>query len=172
LSQPRLTFPRRSHSRPVRSRKPHERHRICHTDHPSRYDREPAQRVGHDTRWWVRLRGDDTVDVWLLTWVTDSSTDLHDHGESAGAFTVVSGTLEEVRPEGAGGELAVTALHTGDVRVIDRGVVHDVRSPSLHRAVSIHAYSPPLREMTFYESTEHGPRPTRTVDTESEALLP
>jgi mannose-6-phosphate isomerase-like protein (cupin superfamily) len=128
----------------------------------------PYLRFGTNERWWTRLRGDDTVDVWLLTWVTDSGTDLHDHGESAGAFTVVSGTLEEVRPEGPAGELIVTALHTGDVRVIDRGVVHDVRSPSLAPAISIHAYSPPLREMTFYEQGEWGPQPVRTVATEPE----
>jgi hypothetical protein len=126
---------------------------------------------GADERWWTRLRGDDVVDVWLLTWVTDTGTDLHDHGDSAGAFAVVSGMLEEVRPEGANGELTVTQLHTGAVRSISRGVVHDVRSPTVTPAISIHAYSPPLREMTFYTQSESGPRPTRTVTTEVEGDL-
>jgi mannose-6-phosphate isomerase-like protein (cupin superfamily) len=132
---------------------------------------QPLVRFGADERWWLRLHGDDAVDVWLLTWVTDTSTDLHDHGDSAGAFTIVSGELEEVRPDSANGSLVVTTLHAGDVRGVEPGVVHDVRSPSLAPAVSIHAYSPPLREMTFYEQSEWGPQPTRTVTTDSEGDL-
>ena len=116
-------------------------------------------------RWWTRLHSDDTVDVWLLTWVQDSGTDLHDHGISAGAFTVVSGRLEEVRPTGRRGALATTALSPGQVRRIEPSAVHDVRSPSNVPAISIHAYSPPLREMTFYELAASGPVPTRTVAT-------
>jgi Cysteine dioxygenase type I len=140
-----------------------------YADHPS--DWLPQVRFDADERWWTQLRGDDTVDVWLLTWVTDTGTDLHDHGGSAGAFTVVTGALEEVRPEGPNGELLATTLRTGDVRVIEAGVVHDVRSPSLAPAISIHAYSPPLRAMTFYEAGEAGPRPTHTVTTDVQGVL-
>jgi Cysteine dioxygenase type I len=128
-------------------------------------------RFGAEERWWTRLRGDDVVDVWLLTWVTDTGTDLHDHGESRGAFTVVSGELEEVRPDGQKGDLIATPVPAGGVRSVERGVVHDVRSPSLLPAISIHAYSPPLREMTFYEQRESGPYPTRTVATAAEGTL-
>jgi hypothetical protein len=138
-------------------------------DHPAEWLAQV--RFGTDQRWWTRLRGDDVVDVWLLTWVTDTGTDLHDHGDSAGAFAVVSGMLEEVRPDGPYGELAVTRLHAGAVRSISHGVVHDVRSPSVLPAISIHAYSPPLREMTFYTQSESGPLPTRTVTTEAEGDL-
>jgi mannose-6-phosphate isomerase-like protein (cupin superfamily) len=127
-------------------------------------------RFGADDRWWIRLYSDDVVDVWLLTWVHDTGTDLHDHGESAGAFVVVSGELEEVRPHANGG-LAATTLRGGDVREIARGTIHDVRSPSRVPAVSLHAYSPPLRRMTFYEVDPAGPRPTRTVTTHSEGKL-
>jgi mannose-6-phosphate isomerase-like protein (cupin superfamily) len=128
-------------------------------------------RFGADARWWTRLRRDELVDVWLLTWVYDTGSDLHDHGPSAGAFTVVVGELEEVRPDGPDHELVPTTLRAGDVRQVERGVVHDVRSPSTLPAVSIHAYSPPLREMTFFEQHPSGPRPTRTVTTQSEGTL-
>jgi Cysteine dioxygenase type I len=142
---------------------------VEYADHPSEW--LPQVRFGAEERWWTRLRGDDAVDVWLLTWVTDTGTDLHDHGGSAGAFTVVTGALEEVRPEGPNGELLATTLHAGDVRAVEAGVVHDVRSPSLAPAISIHAYSPPLRTMTFYESAEDGPRATRTVVTDGAGSL-
>jgi mannose-6-phosphate isomerase-like protein (cupin superfamily) len=132
---------------------------------------QASVRFGADERWWTRIHSDDIVDVWLLTWVRDTRTDLHDHGASAGAFTVVSGTLEEVRPDPAGTDLRTIRLHPGEVRQIPRGVVHDVRSPARAPAISIHAYSPPLREMTFYTQDESGPRPTRTVATEPEGSL-
>jgi hypothetical protein len=127
-------------------------------------------RFGSANRWWTRLHGDDVLDMWLLTWVHDTGTDLHDHGDSAGAFTVVSGELEEVRPK-PDGSLVTARLCAGAVRTIAPGAVHDVRSPSALPAVSIHAYSPPLRSMTFYEAGTDGPRPTRTVSTQTEGDL-
>lgn len=127
-------------------------------------------RFGTARRWWTRLQGDDVVDIWLLTWVHDTGTDLHDHGDSAGAFVVVSGELEEVRPR-TDGSLRTVRLQAGAVRTIAPGAVHDVRSPSRLPAVSIHAYSPPLRTMTFYEPGTGGPRPTRTVATQTEGDL-
>ena len=33
--------------------------------------------------------------VWLLSWLPQQGTPLHDHGTSAGAFSVVRGTLTE-----------------------------------------------------------------------------
>jgi hypothetical protein len=130
---------------------------------PARWQTEV--RFSADERWWTRLYGDESVDVWLLTWVQDTGTDLHDHGDSAGAFTVVSGILDEVRPAESAGELVTNRLQPGEVRKISRGTVHDVRSPNTLPAISIHAYSPPLREMTFYSHGASGPEPTRTVAT-------
>jgi Cysteine dioxygenase type I len=127
-------------------------------------------RFGIARRWWCRLHGDDNLDVWLLTWVRDTGTDFHDHGASAGAFTVVCGELEEVRL-GTRGSVVTTRLPASASRGIEPGVVHDVRSPSALPAVSIHAYSPPLREMTFYAAAAGGPVPTRTVNTQNEGTL-
>ncbi|PRC61408.1 cysteine dioxygenase, partial [Mycobacterium sp. ITM-2017-0098] len=39
-------------------------------------------------RWFTRLHGNDELDVWLISWVPDRSTELHDHGGSLGALTV------------------------------------------------------------------------------------
>ena len=57
----------------------------------------PAGGVPIDERWFTRLHGDDELDVWLISWVPDKSTELHDHGGSLGALTVVSGALAETR---------------------------------------------------------------------------
>ena len=58
-----------------------------------RYDHLlPAGGVPVDERWFTRLHGDDELDVWLISWVPERSTELHDHGGSLGALTVVSGS--------------------------------------------------------------------------------
>ena len=43
-------------------------------------------------RWYQLLRGDDFVDVWLISWATSQAAELHDHAGSLGALTVVSGS--------------------------------------------------------------------------------
>src|SRR4051794_22767038 len=72
-----------------------------------------------DERWHVRIHQDDDVDVWLISWTTEQGTELHDHGGSSGAFTVVDGTLNEHlwsgRVSDAAGLLVSEARHEGDV---------------------------------------------------------
>jgi mannose-6-phosphate isomerase-like protein (cupin superfamily) len=124
-----------------------------------------------DERWWTLLHGDDVVDVWLLTWMRGTRTDLHDHGASAAAFTVVSGVLDEVRLQPGIDTPVTTRLQQGAVRVVEPGVLHDVHSPNRVPAVSIHAYSPPLHEMTYYERRAAGPQPIRTVLAHAEQAI-
>ena len=114
----------------------------------------PRVRFRSESRWWTRLHGDDALDVWLLTWLQDQSTDLHDHGASAAAFTVIEGRLSEVRL--AGLTERATLVPPGGIVTVAPGVVHDVRNPSGRAAISIHAYSPPLREMTYYRQESSG----------------
>lgn len=131
----------------------------------------PPGGVPRDDRWYTRLHGDDELDVWLISWVPDRSTELHDHGGSLGALTVVSGALAETRWDGEG--LRRRVLGAGDQAAFPLGWVHDVvwapesvtvSGPTL----SVHAYSPPLTAMSYYEVT--GPdrlRRKRTELTES-----
>ncbi len=79
----------------------------------------------------------------LAAWTIDR---LHDHGESAGAFVVAMGILEEHR---AGEQPLV--IHPGKPRAFSRDYAHDVRNASFAPAISIHAYSPPLTDMNEYE---------------------
>lgn len=97
--------------------------------------------------WAIRLHGDDELDVWLISWAPRRSTALHDHGESLGAVTVVSGALRETRWDGKG--LRKRSLVAGDQAGFPLGWVHDIGSaqdcaqegsPTL----SVHAYSPPM----------------------------
>ncbi|KAA0022058.1 cysteine dioxygenase [Antrihabitans cavernicola] len=120
-----------------------------------------------ENRWAVRLSSDDDVDVWLISWVPDQSTELHDHAGSLGALTVLSGALSEFRWTGS--ELRQRTLEAGDQASFPIGWVHDVmRAPGPYGAVgpdskpapsdptlSVHAYSPPLTAMSYYEVTDH-----------------
>ncbi len=116
-------------------------------------------------RYYVRLHSDSQVDVWLLTWLHDQSTDLHDHGSSAAAFTVVQGELREVRAA-ADSRLSIHRRQPGETTWVAPGVVHDVRH-STGPAISIHAYSPPLVTMTYYQAHRGRLKPIRTLDAAS-----
>ncbi|OBG24259.1 cysteine dioxygenase [Mycolicibacterium celeriflavum] len=112
-----------------------------------------------DERWFTRLHGDDELDIWLISWAPGRSTELHDHGGSLGAMTVVSGALRETRWDG--GSLRHRRLSAGDQAAFPLGWVHDVvRAPeraasaSVASTLSVHAYSPPLTAMSYYEVTK------------------
>jgi len=104
-----------------------------------------------DERWHVRLLCDDRVDVWLISWTTDQGAELHDHGGSAGAYTVVTGELSEASWDPITGQLVEQGVSAGDAVAFGPSYVHDVRNVRTGTAVSVHAYSPPLTHMNFYD---------------------
>jgi hypothetical protein len=122
-------------------------------------------------RWYGSLYRDDVVDLWLLTWQQDNSTDLHDHGGSCGAFRVLSGALSEDRPvAGPGGTgLVRNRRLVGQTVAFGPRLVHDVHNVDAIPAVSLHVYSPPLTSMTYYELTGDrlAPRFTEPVEVRS-----
>jgi mannose-6-phosphate isomerase-like protein (cupin superfamily) len=122
--------------------------------HLVRYDR--------GSRYWARIATLPGADLWLLTWLPDQKTDLHDHGDAAASFTVVHGTLTETRVH-PGGLLVDSVMRAGDVHEVPAGAVHDVGNRGLEPAISIHAYSPALTTMNFWEPVPGGLRRLQTV---------
>ena len=103
---------------------------------------DPLRRSG------TLLVATDDYDVWLLRWPQGTRVNPHDHGGSAGAFVVISGELVELRWEDS---LPVSRIvRRGETVTIEPAVVHDVVAMS-GLSYSVHAYSPPLREMSFYD---------------------
>lgn len=102
--------------------------------------------IDPERRWYQRLQGDDYVDVWLISWATEQYAELHDHGGSYGALTVVSGTLTEHRWTSGG--LRSRGMRAGRSVGFPLGHVHEVAGQT--SAVSVHAYSPPLTAMSYY----------------------
>jgi hypothetical protein len=148
-----------------------------------RYDLLPEGGPPTSERWFTRLHGDDELDIWLISWVPDRSTELHDHGGSLGALTVVSGALRETRWDGTA--LRRRRLRAGDQAGFPLGWVHDVvwaperdasapvtaLSPvvaDVAPTMSVHAYSPPLTAMSYYDVTKRNTlRRKRTELTDS-----
>ena len=117
------------------------------TAHPALIARDLA---ADRTRWGHLLRYDPVVrfatlvertakeEIWLLSWLPGQESDLHDHADSTGAFTLVSGTLTELvaRP----GTRVSHRLVPGQVRVFGPNYVHQVRNAGPDPAISIHVY--------------------------------
>ncbi len=107
-----------------------------------------APRFDPAKRWYHRLSGpDDELEVWLLSWLPGQGTGWHDHGGSAGAFVVVSGTLlEQTVSDG----LVQVAHIPGAGREFGPHHIHRLVNFSRRPAVSVHAYAPSLSTMTRY----------------------
>jgi predicted metal-dependent enzyme (double-stranded beta helix superfamily) len=99
-------------------------------------------------RTYAALHRDATVDVWAIFWLPENDTGWHDHDTSSGAVHVIAGALEEhallvARPErrtryGAGAAFSFGPSH-----------IHRLTCAE-PRAISIHAYSPPLWRLGQY----------------------
>lgn len=92
-------------------------------------------------------------ELWLLGWRQGHSVEFHDHGGSHAAITVLRGSLVEVTLVGRGS--ASRILAPGDVHLVGAASVHDVVNLRPQDAWSLHAYSPRLRAMSFYDPVTH-----------------
>lgn len=124
----------------------------------------PFVRFDADRRWHQRIYRDRGIDVWLISWLPSQGTELHDHGGSSGAFTVLAGELSEAVPVGT--RIRESVVPSGRTVSFGPRYVHDVRNLAALPAVSVHAYSPPLTSMTFYDLGTAGPIAVRTLRTD------
>ncbi|MGH2719214.1 MAG: cysteine dioxygenase [Actinomycetota bacterium] len=124
---------------------------------------EPYELAGEGARSYARLLSTDLYEAWLIVWSHAADLELHDHGGSIGAFHVASGSLvEEYTDLDTVAPLQTLALEPGTTREVPLLRVHRVFNPGPATAVSVHVYSPPLRSMTFYETSRGLLAPART----------
>jgi rhodanese-related sulfurtransferase len=120
-----------------------------------------------DQRWYLPVHRSRTCDVWILGWLPAQDTDWHDHGGSSGSLCVADGVLlEQLRTVG-GHRVRTRHLQASDRAVFGPAHVHNVSHCGDVPAVSIHAYSPPLVAMTYYELTPAGLVASETVEVSS-----
>ena len=118
----------------------------------SPWDLRPGE--SEQIRHYERVLATPSYEAWRIYWPSGTGLDLHDHGDSAGAFAVVAGLLDETRVVASGPE--VRRLRTGDVSSFGPGQVHGVANSSAAGATSVHVYSPPISAMTYYAQLSDG----------------
>jgi quercetin dioxygenase-like cupin family protein len=111
-------------------------------------DEVPTERRFH------RVLATEAYEAWVICWPSGEVLDMHDHGGSAGAFSVVSGELDEATFEG--GVKAIRTLAPGDTAAFGASRVHAVANRGDAVATSVHVYSPPLSSMVYYASDNSG----------------
>lgn len=109
---------------------------------------ESATGESPDERRYELIVSTDAYDAWLIHWPAGSALPAHDHGGSAGAFAVVSGSLEERSV--IGGLEMTRRVGSGESVFFRADHVHAVINPDEAAATSVHVYTPPLRSMGFY----------------------
>jgi predicted metal-dependent enzyme (double-stranded beta helix superfamily) len=119
----------------------------------------PLLHVDPDRRWYTRLTVGDGWEAWLLTWLPGQGTDLHDHGGSSGAFTVLAGELQELTPDGTDpARLTARGLRAPQIRAFGPSHIHQVIGVGDTAAASLHVYGPALSVMNRYTlEAERGP---------------
>jgi hypothetical protein len=105
-------------------------------------------------RTYAALHRDAAVDVWAIFWLPENDTGWHDHDTSAGAVRVVDGALEE-HALLVGASDRRTVYRSGASFAFAASHIHRLTC-AVPRAVSIHAYSPPLWRMGQYTVAADG----------------
>jgi hypothetical protein len=103
---------------------------------------------------WVKLNSSPYLEIWLIAWPAGTHNGWHDHGESAGAFQVVTGTLLEQIPYD--GRRQDSTLVAGQGRCFGESHIHHLANVGVRTALSVHVYAPRLTMMTRYAAAPGG----------------
>jgi hypothetical protein len=116
-----------------------------------------APHVSHSetSRVYSQIWDDEDVNAWLICWSEDQDTGFHDHDDSAAAIQVISGHVREDRLRLAGAPQTRT-FGPSERFSLPASAIHRVLHAGTEPAVTIHAYSPPLRRTGAYAVTPDG----------------
>jgi quercetin dioxygenase-like cupin family protein len=106
-------------------------------------------------RAYQTIWSDELVNAWVICWPADSDTGFHDHDVSAAGIVVVEGALLEERLTLGGPPLA-RRYNAGASFHLPACAIHRVRHGGGSPALTIHAYSPPLRRQGVYSVAADG----------------
>jgi hypothetical protein len=106
-------------------------------------------------RVYETLWSDDYVNAWVIRWPEDSDTGFHDHDTSAGGIVVIEGCVLEERLALSGPPLR-RSYRAGASFHLPPSAIHRVRHGGGGAALTVHAYSPPLRHQGVYRVADDG----------------
>ncbi len=105
----------------------------------------------------VELDTSAYLEVWLMAWPAGTTSGWHDHGHSSGALHVVRGTLTQETWRDR--QRVEIDLREQEEFSFGPGLVHNMTNIGDDVALSVHAYSPGLTQMTPYEWRDGRPQP-------------
>lgn len=108
-----------------------------------------------DQRTYSHVLRNDDVEVYLICWMEGHDTGFHDHDISAGALAVIQGEVREDRLA-IGGSPHAKQLGVGQSLTFTASDIHRVTHAGEGPAVTVHVYSPPIRQMGQYEFEDGG----------------
>ena len=97
-----------------------------------------------DARVYEKIWDDEEANAWVICWSEDQDTGFHDHDDSEAAIVVIDGHVREERLRiGLAPDARVAG--PGDTLLVPATAIHRVLHAGCGPAITIHAYSPPLR---------------------------
>ena len=109
-----------------------------------------------DTRVYEQIWDDEDVNAWLICWSEDSDTGFHDHDDSGRRDHRGLGQRTRGQAHPGWGGRGSRELGAGTTFTVPPTAIHRVLHAGEGPAVTIHAYSPPLRRMGAYRVGAHG----------------
>jgi quercetin dioxygenase-like cupin family protein len=128
-------------------------------------------RHADDARVYEQIWDDDDVNAWVICWSEDQDTGFHDHDESAAAIAVLDGRVREDRLA-LGAAPRSREIAAGEVFTLAPVAIHRVLHAGDGPAVTIHAYSPPLRRTGAYRVGADGALERESLALEQELRAP
>ena len=126
-----------------------------------------AVRHSADGRVYEQIWDDELVNAWVICWSEDQDTGFHDHDRSEAAIAVIDGHVREDRLR-LGGAPESRVIGPGQTLVVPAVAIHRVLHAGERPAVTIHAYSPPLRRTGAYRIGAGGELERASVSYEEE----
>lgn len=106
-------------------------------------------RHSSEARHYEQIWDAEDVNAWVICWSDAQDTGFHDHDDSAAAILGVEGCVQEERLR-LGADAHTCAIGPGETVLVPASAIHRVRHVGIVPAVTIHAYSPPLRRTGAY----------------------
>lgn len=108
-----------------------------------------------EDRKYSHILKNDNVEAYLICWMGGHDTGFHDHDVSSGALAVVEGEVREERLA-IGGPPHGRVLAAGQSLTFGASDIHRVMHAGGRPSITVHVYSPPIRQMGQYEFEEGG----------------
>jgi hypothetical protein len=108
-----------------------------------------------NARCYAEIWSDENVNAWAIRWSDDADTGFHDHDVAAAGIAVIEGLVVEERLTLGGPPIARHFGH-GSSFHLSASAIHRVRHGGGGTALTVHAYSPPLRVQGVYRITDDG----------------